>query len=55
LTYYELIDHTLVAEECEYIDNNQTESLIDEIKAATRILNGYIRFLKSRKEADFIV
>ena len=41
------------AEECEYIDNNQTESLIDEIKTATRILNGYIRFLKSRKEADF--
>ena len=46
---YELIDHVDVAMECEYLDNNHAESLIQEIKTATRILNGYIKYLKQRK------
>jgi len=46
---YELIDHVDVALECEYLDSNRAESLIQEIKTATRILNGYIKYLKGRK------
>jgi len=47
---YELIDHVIVAEEYGYIDNNKTESLISEIKVTIRILNGYIKHLKAKKE-----
>jgi len=47
---YELIDHVDVAVECEYLDSNHAESLIQEIKTAIRILNGYIKYLKKRKE-----
>ncbi|MBC8550918.1 MAG: four helix bundle protein [Candidatus Brocadiales bacterium] len=46
---YELIDHIDVAEECLYIDRNQADSLIEEIKTTIRILNGYIKYLKARK------
>ena len=46
---YELIDHVNVALECEYLDNNHAESLIQETKTAIRILNGYIKYLKGRK------
>ena len=49
---YELIDHILVGEECEYIDNNKAESLINQVKIAIRILNGYIKYLKNRKQSD---
>jgi four helix bundle protein len=45
----ELIDHVLVAEECKYINENQTRVLVDEIKMTIRILNGYIKYLKERK------
>ena len=47
---YELIDHVLVAEECEYIDHTVAKALIDEIKTAIIVLNGYIKYLKTRKE-----
>lgn len=49
---YELIDHIDVAVECNYINTNYSESLIEEIKTAIKILNGYIRYLKSRKENE---
>lgn len=49
---YELIDHLDVAEECGYIDDKKTESLIDETKTTIRILNGYIKYLKTRKETE---
>jgi len=49
---YELIDHILVAEECEYIDNGVSQAIIDEIKTSIVVLNGYIRYLKKRKESD---
>jgi len=47
---YELIDHVLVAEECTYINDENSEALIEEIKTAIRLLNGYIKYLKSKKE-----
>ncbi|MBW2003611.1 MAG: four helix bundle protein [Deltaproteobacteria bacterium] len=49
---YELIDHILVAEECEYIDHGVSQTRIDEIKTSIVVLNGYIRYLKKRKESD---
>ena len=49
---YELIDHVDVAEECQYIDKNQAETLIEEIKTAIRILNGYLKYLKNRKDTE---
>jgi four helix bundle protein len=47
---YELIDHVDVSVECDYVDHKYAESLIKEIKTAIRTLNGYIKYLKSRKE-----
>lgn len=47
---FELIDHVLVAEECEYIDSEEKEELIDHIISAIRLLNGYIRYLRTRKD-----
>jgi len=49
---YELIDHVLVAEECEYLDHEGSQAIIDEIKTSIVVLNGYIRYLKGRKESD---
>jgi four helix bundle protein len=49
---YELIDHILVGEECEYIDHGVSQTIIDEIKTSIVVLNGYIRYLKKRKESD---
>ena len=49
---YELIDHVGVAEECGYLDNNSSAELIDQIQTAIRILNGYIKYLKNRKESE---
>ena len=47
---YELIDHCDVAVECGYMDENQAGVLIDRIKNAIRLLNGYIKYLKQRKD-----
>ena len=47
---YELIDHVDVAMECDYIDNKYAESLMKEIKTAIKTLNGYIKYLRNRKE-----
>jgi len=49
---YELIDHTLVAEECDYIEYTLANEIIEEIKTSIKVLNGYIKYLKSRKEND---
>jgi four helix bundle protein len=46
---FELMDHVLVAEECVYINANKREHLIDKIISAIRLLNGYIRYLRTRK------
>ena len=47
---YELIDHCDVAVECGYMDDKQAEVLIGRIKNAIRLLNGYIRYLRGRKD-----
>ena len=49
---YELIDHVDVAVECDYIDYKYAEYLMKEIKTAIRTLNGYIKYLKNRKETE---
>jgi len=46
---YELIDHLLVAEECDYMESDDSNDLIEEITTTIIILNGYIKYLKSRK------
>ncbi len=48
---YELIDHVFVANECEYIHHAVANDLIEEIKTSIIVLNGYIKYLKSRKES----
>lgn len=48
---YELTDHNLVAEECTIMKDENSKALIIEIKEAIRILNGYIKYLKSKKES----
>lgn len=49
---YELIDHILVAEECEYLDREVIERVIGDITAAIRLLNGYIKYLSKRKKEE---
>jgi len=40
-----------VAEECEYISSQESDELIDEVKTAIAVLNGYIKYLKKQKES----
>ena len=47
---YELIDHLDVALESGYIDDQQAGRLISNTKEAIRLLNGYIKYLKDRKD-----
>ena len=51
---YELIDHTDVAFDCRYIKGDYAEVIIEQIKTAIRILNGYIKYLKQRKETELV-
>ena len=50
--HFKLIDHVDVALECGYVSDNEGESLINQIKTAIRMLNGYIKYLRNRKEAE---
>ena len=47
---YELIDHLDVALESGYIDDQQAGRLISNTKEAIRLINGYIKYLKERKD-----
>ena len=47
---YELIDHITVAEDCRYLEQGNSAAIIEEAKSAIIVLNGYIRYLKKRKE-----
>jgi four helix bundle protein len=47
---YELIDHLDVAVECGYIERNDFKEMVNEISGVIKLLNGYIRYLRSRKE-----
>jgi len=46
---YELIDHLLVASECKYIDTGMVEDMTERITIAIKMLNGYIKYVRSRK------
>ena len=46
---YELIDHVLVSQECNYINENQAKKLLKELETAIRLMNGYIKYLRSKK------
>jgi len=49
---FELMDHVLVAEECEYIYSEEKVKLIKHVISAIRLLNGYIKYLKARKDKE---
>ena len=38
--------------ECRYIGENYFNRMIDKIKKAIPVLNGYVKYLKGRKEKD---
>ncbi len=44
------MDHILTAKECEYLDQEECEYLINEVVSAIRLLNGYLKYLKTQKE-----
>lgn len=46
---YELIDHLYVALDEEYIDNDGFNNFKTYINEVIRLLNGYIKFLETRK------
>ena len=46
---YELIDHLYVALDEEYINNNDFNNYKPDIDEVIKILNGYIKFLETRK------
>jgi len=48
---FELIDHILIAEECEYVRHEEKDILIENIVSAIRLLNGYIKYLQGRKKS----
>lgn len=47
---YELIDHIDVAKECDYINKEQEGYLLNKIEETIKLLNGYIRYLQTRKK-----
>jgi four helix bundle protein len=49
---YELIDHLDVAQSCGYLTREHMESLVERIEQLIRGINGYISYLRSRKQAE---
>lgn len=47
---YELIDHLHVAVEESYLSKDQFEKLREDVVRATKILNGYVRYLANSKQ-----
>ena len=47
---FELMNQVDTALDCDYIDENYSNKLIDKIQNAIRTLNGYIRYLQNQKE-----
>jgi len=46
---FELIDHVIIACECDYIHESEQDEMIDAIKDAIKKLNGYIKYLNNQK------
>jgi len=49
---YELLDHFTVAQDEEYITDEQFEYFRQKIFEVVKILNGYIKYLKNRKMTE---
>lgn len=49
---YEMIDHFTVVAECGYSDAAVCNQMIEKIKTAIIRLNAYIKYLKTRKQAE---
>lgn len=49
---YELLDHFTVAQDEEYISDEQFDHFRNQIFEVVKILNGYIKYLKNRKMAE---
>ena len=47
---YELMNQLDTALECEYIDEKYFNKMIEKIKRAVQVINGYVKYLKKRKE-----
>ena len=47
---YELMNQLDTALECEYIDDKYFNKMIDKVKRAVNVINGYVKYLKRRKE-----
>jgi len=47
---YELKDHLLTCSKLQYICDFKKEKIIEKIKTATRLINGYIKMLRKQKE-----
>jgi four helix bundle protein len=50
---YELLDHFTVALDEGYIDESEFDGFRKEILDCIKILNGYIKYLKNRKDHEF--
>ena len=44
----ETLDHLICAYDCSYIDQNQLKSFKDKVDEIHKMLNGYIKYLKSQ-------
>jgi len=49
---FELMNQMDTALECKYIDEKYFNDMVERIKSAIRLLNGYIRYLKKRKKEN---
>lgn len=45
----ETLNHLICALDCKYIDENEYNTLAESIDQIERIMNGYIKYLKSQK------
>ncbi len=49
---FEMIDHITVAVDCEYIDSEQEQYYINKVEEIIKLLNGYIKYLQTRKKDE---
>ena len=49
---YELLDHLVVALDNNYLSEDQSRAYEQRVESGIKLLNGYVRYLKTRKETD---
>lgn len=47
---YELLDHLITAQDCKYMEAEKFNDFESKAKNFIKLLNGYIKYLKDRKE-----